>query len=195
MKTKQIHGQRSRFGLGARGAAAVGAAVIALAGVVMVVSPRAAGEANPDPITAVPLGDERVTFTDDVAIDIRLGVGGREAQLIEYPDASHVAVVEITVQPGAVFPWHTHPGTALAGIQHGELIYVYADDCVERHYPAGTMFVDPGGDNVHTAFNPSDTTPAVVVVTFLGVPAEGGLTLPVEEDQQAMLDEACGVVR
>jgi hypothetical protein len=91
----------------------------------------------------------------------------------------------------------TDPPTAIvvAGLQEGELIYVYADDCVERSYPAGTMFIDPGGDNVHLAFNPSDTAPAVVVVTFIGVPAEGGLTLPVDEAQQAALDEACGIVR
>lgn len=175
--------------------AAAGLAGLALAVAVVASNPRAAGAAAPDPITAVPLATERSVFTDDVGIDIRLGIEGREELLIEHADASHVAVVEITVQPGASFPWHTHPGTALAGLQQGELIYVYADDCVERSYLTGTMFVDPGGDNVHLAFNPSETTPAVVVVTFIGVPAEGGLTLPVDDDQQAALDEACGIVR
>jgi quercetin dioxygenase-like cupin family protein len=190
MSTKQTFGRRLRPVLGA-----VGAAGITLAVAVVALSPRAVGGVGPDPITAVPIGGERTVLTDDVGIDIRLGVEGREELLIEYSDASHVAVVEITVQPGAAFPWHTHPGTALAGLQDGELIYVYADDCVERSYPAGTMFIDPGGDNVHMAFNPSYTTAAVVVVTFIGVPAEGGLTLPVDEAQQAALDEACGIVR
>jgi hypothetical protein len=42
----------------------------------------------------------------------------------------------------------TDAATSTAG---RELIYIYADDRVERSYPAGNMFVDPGGDNVHMA--------------------------------------------
>jgi hypothetical protein len=33
----------------------------------------------------------------------------------------------------------------------GTLVYVKADDCLERPYAAGSVFVDPGRGNVHTA--------------------------------------------
>jgi quercetin dioxygenase-like cupin family protein len=174
--------------------AAAGVALFVGALALTSVTPRAAGAARP-PIDAVPLGTARTTFTDGVGIDIRLAVDGRAEQVIQLADASHVAVLEITVQPGAAFPWHTHPGPALAGVQRGALVYVYADDCVRRPYPAGTTFVDPGGENVHLAFNPSETEEAVVVVTFLGVPAEGGLTMPVDDEAQVALDEACTIER
>ncbi|MBW3613551.1 MAG: hypothetical protein KY392_06800 [Chloroflexi bacterium] len=42
-------------------------------------------------------------------------------------------------------------------IQHGTLIYTLASDCIDRSYPAGTAFIDPGGANVHKAHNPSDS--------------------------------------
>lgn len=90
-------------------------------------------------------------------------------------------------------PWHTHPGPALASVTGNELVYIYADDCEERPYPEGTAFVDPGGDNIHTAYNPSETEETTVTVTFLGVPEEGPLTLPVDEDEGAALDEQCRV--
>ncbi len=128
-------------------------------------------------------------------MEIRLRPEGRSEEVIQFDDPSRFAVFRFTIQPGAVFPWHTHPGLALAGVQQGELVYVYADDCVERSYPGGTMFIDPGGDNVHTAFNPSSSEEAVVVATFINAPEEGGLTLPVDDDESARLDEECGIER
>jgi hypothetical protein len=35
-------------------------------------------------------------------------------------------------------------GPVVVNVVSGELTYVAADDCVEREYPAGTAFVDPG---------------------------------------------------
>ena len=160
-------------------------------------SPSGADE-GPDPITAEPL-TERHTFTDDVAVQVRDKPDGRSTEVINLRDASHIAVVEITIQPGAAFPWHTHPGPVLAAVAEGDedgaFVYVYADDCVERPYEVGEAFVDPGGDNVHMAYNPSDTEETVVVATFLGVPGDGGLTLPVDEGESAELDERCGIER
>ena len=65
-------------------------------------------------------------------------------------------VARFTVQPGAQFPWHSHAGSVVVNIVDGALVYVGADDCVEREYPAGTAFVDLGHGDVHTAFNPTD---------------------------------------
>lgn len=133
----------------------------------------------------------RHEFTDDVATQIRLKPEGRSQEVVNLRDASKMAVLRITVQPGARFPWHTHPGPVLVAVTQGELVYVYADDCRERLYPVGTAFVDPGFKNVHFAFNPSGGE-TVVVATFLGVPATGPLTIPVDAAESDRLDEKCG---
>jgi len=70
-------------------------------------------------------------------------------------------------------------------------MYVYADDCVERSYAAGTAFVDPGFDNVHVAFN-SGADAAVLIATFVGAPPTGPLTIPVDAAVAAELDAKCG---
>jgi quercetin dioxygenase-like cupin family protein len=102
-----------------------------------------------------------------------------------------MVVLRITVQPGARFPWHTHPGPVLVAVTQGDLVYVYGDDCVERTYPTGTALADPGS-NVHFAFNPSGGE-TVLIATFLGVPATGPLTIPVDAGTSAALDAKCGV--
>jgi quercetin dioxygenase-like cupin family protein len=134
-------------------------------------------------------------LTDNVSIEIRLQPEGRPERVLELDDPSRVTVVEFTIQPGAIFPWHTHPGPALAAVEQGELVYIYADDCVERPYPAGTMFIDPGGDNIHSAFNPSESEETIVVATILNAPDEGALTLPVDDAENQRLDQKCGIQR
>ena len=177
-----------------------GGALLALAAAALLVlsSSPSGAEEGPDPIEAVPL-TQRHTFTDDVAIQVRDKPDRRSTEVVNLRDASRIAVVEITIQPGAQFPWHTHPGPVLAtiveGDEDGAFVYVYADDCVERPYEVGEAFVDPGGDNVHMAYNPSTTEETVVIATFLGAPEEGGLTLPVGEEEGAELDERCGIDR
>ncbi len=170
-------------------------AAVAGAGMLALTTLLFAGDGSNPGIKIEPLSSERTTLTDDVSIAVRLQPGNRPEQVIEFEDPSYIAVFRFTVPPGEIFPWHTHPGLALSGVQQGELVYIYADDCVERPYPAGTMFVDPGGDNVHTAYNPSESEETVVVVTFLNAPADGGLTLPVDGTEGARLDERCGIDR
>lgn len=148
---------------------------------------------SPPPIDIEPL-TARHTFTDDVAIQVRDKPAGRRTSVANLSDGSHLFVARITVQPGVSFPWHTHPGPVLVAVTQGELLYVYADDCVERPYTAGTAFVDPGFDNVHIAFNTSDTDEAVLIATFLGAPpAPAPLTLPVDATTAAQLDAKCGL--
>lgn len=142
------------------------------------------------PIFAEPLTG-RHEFTDDVATQIRLKPQGRSRTVINSHDASKMAVLRITVQPGARFPWHTHPGPVLVAVTTGELVYAYADDCINRSYPANTAFVDPG-NNVHYAFNPT-AGETVVIATFLDVPATGPLTIPVDAAEAARLDAKCGL--
>jgi hypothetical protein len=55
-------------------------------------------------------------------------------------------------------------------------VYVAADDCVERDYPAGTAPIDPGRGHVHTAFNPTDE--ATVLVATLLTPVDAPTDCP-----------------
>lgn len=155
----------------------------------------AAGIANadPDPITAEPLSSRHV-FDGHVSIAITQDLDGMPKHTVEINDASHIAVMKFTIQPGAVFPWHTHPGTVLINVTQGELVFSFAEGCVERRYGPGDALVDPG-DTVHTSFNPSREEETVVVATLLGVPGDGPLTIPVEADEGAALDDQCGIDR
>lgn len=143
------------------------------------------------PPIAVELLTGRHEFTDDVAAQIRLKPEGRSRKVVNLRDPSNMVVAKITVQPGARFPWHTHPGPVLVAVTQGDLVYVYADDCVERTYPATTAFVDPGA-NVHYAFNPTEGE-TVLIAIFFGVPAQGPLTIPVDAATATALDAKCGV--
>ena len=139
--------------------------------------PSAAQE--PPPPIALELLTPRSTFTDDVDFRIRYKLEGTDRSsrnVLHLEDPSRTAVARITVQPGAQFPWHTHPGPVIVDIAEGELVYVQASDCIERSYPAGTAFVDPGRGNVHTAFNPTDGE-TVLIATFFEVPETGPLTI------------------
>ncbi len=151
----------------------------------VVLSAAVAAMAQPSP---PPIGTEilssRAQFTDDVNLTLRVDLEDKAAESrpakpfkIDVTEPSRTVVVRITVQPGAQFPWHTHPGPVIANVTEGELVYVNANDCVHRPYAAGTVFIDPGRRNVHTAFNPTDE-PTVVLATFFEAPAEGPLTIP-----------------
>jgi hypothetical protein len=144
------------------------------------------------PIVAEPL-TARHAFTDDVAVQVRVKPAGRATEVVNQGDASNIAVVKFTVQPGVRFPWHSHPGLVMVSVTQGELIFVYADDCVQRPYPTGTAFVDPGFGNVHYAFNPT-AGETIIVATFLGVPpAPAPLTNAVDAATSAVLDAKCQV--
>jgi quercetin dioxygenase-like cupin family protein len=105
---------------------------------------------------------------------------GGERVVVKAKDPSRTVVARFTVQPGAQFPWHTHAGPVIVNVTQGELVYVGAEDCVERTYPAGTAFVDAGHGHVHTAYNPTDA-PTVLVATFFEAPeAPAPLVIPAD---------------
>jgi len=164
--------------------AAVGAATLTLG----VSAQLALAQTSP---IGVEMLSQRHALTDNVSGQIVIGVDGRAQSTVEIDDFSMIATARITIQPGAMFPWHTHPGPVLVLLAQGELIYVYGDDCVERTYSAGSAFVDPG-NAVHTAINRSTDEEVVVVATFLGATADGPLTIPVGSDEAASLNETCG---
>ena len=140
--------------------------------------PSAAQEPPPPPISTELLTG-RATFTADVGLKLKNTLNGEETEVAKAKDASRTVTARFTIQPGAVFGWHTHPGPVVANVAQGKLTYVDAHDCAKRDYPAGTAFVDAGGDHVHTAVNRTDG-PTVVVATFFHVPEQGPLTIPVD---------------
>jgi len=119
----------------------------------------------------------RSAVTDDVALQFRVkhAEGGGGTTVVNLQDPGLVVTAEILVQPGAQFAWHQHAGPVVVTVAAGELVYVEADDCVHRSYPAGTAFVDPGS-STHTAYNPTSGVTRLVA-TFFDVAPTGPLTL------------------
>lgn len=154
----------------------------------VLMGPLAAQEVPDPPPIAVELLTPRNggEFTDRVDLQFRVKLEGDRTMVINSRDPSQTIMAKITVQPGARFPWHTHPGPVVVNVAAGHLTYVQADDCIHRPYPEGTAFIDPGGGNVHSAY--AGPEGAVVVATFFEVPAEGPLTIPVDPPANCVLE-------
>ena len=159
-----------------RGAAC---AVALVAGLLISVNvlPSAAQE-PPAPI-ATEFLTERAVFTDDVDLKFKIKLDGQATRVVNVNDPSRTLVAKFTVPPGAHFPWHSHAGPVVVNVTQGELVYVDAEDCVQRPYPAGTAFVDAGHGHVHTAFNHTNQD-VVFVATFYEAPASGPLLIPAQ---------------
>jgi quercetin dioxygenase-like cupin family protein len=152
----------------------------ALVGVVVIganVLPSAAHQ-GAQPITSEFL-TPRSVFTDNVDLKFKIKLDGEATRVVNVKDPSRTVVAKFTVPPGAHFPWHSHAGPVVVNVTQGELIYVDAEDCVERPYRAGTAFVDAGHGHVHTAFNHTDQV-TTFVATFYEAPAEGPLVVPAQ---------------
>src|SRR5215213_6126011 len=137
----------------------------------------AAAQQPPRPIASEFL-TPRSVFTDNVDLKIKAKLDGKATQVVNVKDPSRTVVGRFTLQPGAQFPWHTHPGPVIVNVAQGELVFVAADDCEERSYPAGTAFIDAGHGHVHTAFNPTDEETVLVATFFEAPPAPGPLLIP-----------------
>jgi quercetin dioxygenase-like cupin family protein len=68
--------------------------------------------------------------------------------------SSDLEVLEVKIAPGGTFGWHSHPGPSLVIVKSGTATFYLADDpsCTPHVVPAGSGFVDTGGD-VHTVRN------------------------------------------
>lgn len=146
-------------------------AALSLLGAVAVMPSLATNHITVEPLTG------RAAFTDGVGLKFKAKVGG-PTEIINFSDASLTQVVKFTVQPGAMFPWHSHEGSVVVNVASGELVYVGSEDCVERHYGTNEAFFDPGHGHVHTAFNPG-AVPTVLIATFYGLSATGPLSTAV----------------
>ncbi len=81
--------------------------------------------------------------------------------------ATDVHVLENRIAPGGTFGWHSHPGPSIVVVKSGALTLYHADDptCTPQTVPAGSGFVDDGGD-VHLVRN-EGSVETVVYVTSL----------------------------
>ena len=137
-----------------------------------------AAQQQPPPI-ATELLSGRAVFSDDVDLRLKIKFDGHATRVVKAKDPSRTLVARFTVQPGARFPWHSHAGPVIVNVTSGELVYVDADDCVERPYQAGTAFVDAGHGHTHTAFN-ATSEETVIVATFYEAPEQGPLLIPAQ---------------
>jgi quercetin dioxygenase-like cupin family protein len=86
---------------------------------------------------------------------------------IDTKGATDVYTLENRIPPGATFGWHSHPGPSIVVVKSGALTLYRGDDptCTPQVVPAGSGFVDDGGD-VHLVRN-EGSVDAVVYVTSL----------------------------
>lgn len=151
------------------------APAVAVAAALVLVAAVAVPSAAVTPITIEPV-TPRSELPDPVAGQLRIKEPGGATDVINMPSLSRVVTAKITVQPGAMFPWHTHAGPVLVTIVQGELAYISAEDCTERTYGPGQAFVDAGHGHVHSAANRTGGE-TIFYATFLQVAATGPLTL------------------
>ena len=114
--------------------------------------PPLAAQVPPPPIAAEFL-TPRSVFPDDIGMKIKLRMDGG-THVVKVVDPSRTVTIRFTVQPGARFPWHSHPGPVVVNVVEGTLVFVDTG-CDETTYPTGTAFVDPGHGHVHSAYNPT----------------------------------------
>src|SRR5262245_37885068 len=138
--------------------------------------PLAAQEVPPPPI-GTELLTPRSVFFDDINMLVRIKTD-EGTEVIKVDDPSRTVTARFTIQPGARFPWHTHPGPVFVNVTQGTLNFLETD-CSERAYPMGAGFVDSGHGHVHSAYNPTNGV-TVVVATFLESPASGPLVIPAD---------------
>jgi quercetin dioxygenase-like cupin family protein len=179
VSTKQHMRRTHRFGI-----AAVSVAVLAAGGsLAFTVAGNAeappAAAVEPPPIAVEPLSGF-TDFTDEVSLKFKRKLDGQGTETLNVSDPGRMLVARITVQPGAQFPWHTHPGPVIVHVVEGDLVYQQASDCVERSYTTAEAFLDPG-NKTHTAWNPSEDEVTVLIGAFHGVPEGGAPTIPADD--------------
>lgn len=81
---------------------------------------------------------------------------------------SDIYVVFNKIVPGGHTGWHSHPGPSIVSVVSGQATEYRSDDFFGEVYPAGTAFVDEGGDHSHIVVNEGTTD--LVLVAFQILP-------------------------
>ena len=87
---------------------------------------------------------------------------------IDTKGESDIHILENRIAPGGSFGWHSHPGPSLVVVKSGALTLYRGDDpdCTPQVVPAGSGFVDEGGD-VHLVRNEGSVDTVVYVTSFV----------------------------
>lgn len=128
--------------------------IVGLAGMISAMTLSPGGATPPSGLTNIPLA--RGTNTSAGTIPLQAG--------------TDVAFAQITVDPGGVSGWHSHPGGAIIVVKQGSLT-VYesiGSTCKTKIYTAGQAFVERPGE-VDQVKN-TGTIPYTLFVTFPRVP-------------------------
>jgi quercetin dioxygenase-like cupin family protein len=113
-------------------------------------------------VTTLPLGTGRFD-----RIDTKVKTGDWKAE-IRTKGASDFHVLQNTIIPGGTFGWHSHPGPSLVIVKSGTATFYMGDDptCTPHVVPAGSGFVDAGGD-VHVVRNEGSVDLVTVVASLV----------------------------
>jgi len=93
--------------------------------------------------------------------------------------ASDLYVLENRIAVGGSFGWHSHPGPSLVIVKSGALTLYRGDDptCTPEVVPAGSGFVDDGGD-VHLVRNEGSVETVVYVTSLVPEGATRRIDVP-----------------
>ena len=89
---------------------------------------------------------------------------------IKTKGVSDIYVVHNTIVPGGHTGWHSHPGPSIISVVSGQATEYHDDDPDGVVHPAGTAFVDEGGDHAHIVVNEGNTD--LVLVAFQIIPLD-----------------------
>jgi quercetin dioxygenase-like cupin family protein len=98
---------------------------------------------------------------------------------IKTKGATDVYFVENRISPGGSYGWHSHPGPSIVVVKSGALTLYSGDDptCTPEVVPAGSGFVDDGGD-VHVVRNEGSVDALVYVLSIIPHGAERRIDEP-----------------
>jgi quercetin dioxygenase-like cupin family protein len=107
------------------------------------------------------------------------------SQKLPRMDADHLEakVIEVSYQPGASTPAHSHPCPVLAYVAEGT-IRSQVNDEPERVYKVGETFYEAPNGVHRVSANGSQTEPAKLIAFFV-CDREGPITVPVPAAKQA----------
>jgi quercetin dioxygenase-like cupin family protein len=145
---------------------------VLLPGLIAVTAGGIALATPPSGVTSTAIGSGRFEV-----IDTKTKTDAWKAE-IRTKGASDLHVVQNTIVPGGTFGWHSHPGPSLVIVKSGTATFYFGDDpaCTPHVVPAGSGFVDSGGD-VHVVRNEGSVDLVTVVASL--VPA--GATRRIDE--------------
>jgi quercetin dioxygenase-like cupin family protein len=112
-------------------------------------------------------GTSLAVGTFDGGLEARSQTDTHEVEL-RATGPTDVHILQNKIAPGGTFGWHSHPGPSIVVVQSGELTLYRADDpaCTPQVLPAGSGFIDQGGD-VHVVRNEGDAEVVVYVTSII----------------------------